>query len=66
MEDGDKWEIPPQFYPAIKQAAVIIKNSPNKPVANAFLSFLKSEEGRTLLSRYGLILIPPSSPGQAE
>ena len=64
MEDGDKWEIPTQFYPAIKQAAVIIKNSPNKPMANAFLAFIKGEEGRTLLSRYGLT--PPSSPEKTE
>ena len=54
MKSGEKWEIPPGYYPPIKQEAVMINSSPNKATVRAFLEFVKSEEGRTTLARYGL------------
>lgn len=59
MKSGEKWEIPPEYYPPIKQEAVMINSSPNKAIARAFLEFVKSEEGRTILARYGLT--PPGA-----
>jgi len=53
MKAGDRWEVPLQLYPPILQAAVIIHSSPNKGAANAFLNYVKSDEGRKLLSKYG-------------
>jgi molybdate transport system substrate-binding protein len=58
MKEGDLWEIPENLYPPIEQAAVIIHSSPNKTTAKAFLEFVKSDEGRNILSRYGLTLPP--------
>ena len=54
MKSGERREVPAEFYPPIQQSAVIIQSSPNKAAANAFLEFVKSEEGRNLLSSYGL------------
>jgi molybdate transport system substrate-binding protein len=59
MKGGEKWEIPAEDYPPIQQEAVIINSSPNKPAAKAFLEFVKSQEGREILSDYGLT--PPGA-----
>jgi molybdate transport system substrate-binding protein len=59
MKGGERWEIPRDFYPPLEQAAVIIHSSPNKAAASAFLEFVKSDEGRSVLSKYGFT--PPSS-----
>jgi molybdate transport system substrate-binding protein len=60
MKGGERWEIPRDLYPPLEQAAVIIHSSPNKAGASAFLEFVKSDEGRDVLAKYGLT--PPSSP----
>jgi molybdate transport system substrate-binding protein len=59
MKNGQKWEIPAEYYPPIKQEAVMINSSPNKTAARAFLEFVKSEQGRKILSGYGLT--PPEA-----
>jgi ABC-type molybdate transport system substrate-binding protein len=46
-------ELKPGSYPAIEQAAVIITSTKNKAGADAFLAFLKSEQGRDLLHAHG-------------
>jgi molybdate transport system substrate-binding protein len=46
-------ELPKDSYPAIEQAAVIRKSAQNRDGADAFLKFLKSDEGRRLLRAYG-------------
>src|SRR6202011_274158 len=53
MKDGNKWEIPADSYPAIKQAAVILKASKNKDAARRFLDFVKGSQGREILQRLG-------------
>jgi molybdate transport system substrate-binding protein len=60
MQGGDRWEIPANLYPPIRQAAVIVHSSSNKAAASAFLAYVKSEEGRAILSKFGLT--PPASP----
>jgi molybdate transport system substrate-binding protein len=60
MKGGEQWEIPAELYPALEQAAVVIHSSTNKTAARAFLEFVKSEEGRKILMKYGLT--PPPSP----
>jgi molybdate transport system substrate-binding protein len=59
MKGGERWEIPTDLYPPIQQAAVIIRTSSHKAAANAFLEFVKSDEGRKLLSNYGFT--PPQA-----
>jgi molybdate transport system substrate-binding protein len=61
MKGGERWEIPAEYYPAIQQEAVIINASPNKTAAKAFLEFVKSDEGRQILSKFGLTPPAPSS-----
>jgi len=56
MKGGERWEIPENLYPAIEQAAVVVNASPNKEAARAFLGYVKSEEGRNVLSNYGFML----------
>ena len=53
MKDGNKWEIPADSYPAIKQAAVILKASKDKDAARRFLDFVNGSEGREILQRFG-------------
>jgi molybdate transport system substrate-binding protein len=63
MKGGDQWEIPAEVYPAMLQQAVIISASPKKTVAKEFLEFVKSEEGRKILSNYGFTRPgPPAKP----
>jgi molybdate transport system substrate-binding protein len=64
MKDGKRWEIPADSYPAIEQAAVMLKNARDKDAARAFLEFVKSEPGRTTLAKYGFA-IPPAGPSPA-
>jgi molybdate transport system substrate-binding protein len=46
-------EIPPDDYPPIIQAAVILKSSRNKELADQFLKFLKEPATVALMERYG-------------
>jgi molybdate transport system substrate-binding protein len=61
MKGGDSWEIPADDYPPILQKAVVVNASQNKSAAKAFLAYVKSEEGRQILSKYGL-----SSPAASQ
>jgi molybdate transport system substrate-binding protein len=60
MKGGERWEIPGNYYPPLQQAAVMINASSNRAAAKAFLEFIKSKEGRKILSKYGLP--PPEKP----
>jgi len=58
-EKGRYVEIPAADYPAIEQAAVILKSSSSKETASQFVSFLKTPEIQSLLRSYGFSV--PSS-----
>ncbi|MGH9773529.1 MAG: molybdate ABC transporter substrate-binding protein [Candidatus Acidiferrales bacterium] len=62
---GAYWKIPGDFYEPIQQGAVIMKSSPNKASARAFLDFLQSADGKEAMRRYGFE-IPGDSPKSAE
>ncbi len=53
MKTGKRWNVPPDRYPSIEQAVVILKSSPNKQAAVSFLTFLKSPPARATFERYG-------------
>ncbi|HXN86648.1 MAG TPA: molybdate ABC transporter substrate-binding protein [Candidatus Binataceae bacterium] len=54
MKDTGKYfEIPGADYPAIEQAAVIVKSSKKKDLARKFLSFLRTPEIVALMEHYG-------------
>jgi molybdate transport system substrate-binding protein len=60
VSSGKYWEIPLDAYPELRQAAGVISASKQKKAAQAFLDFVLSPEGRTVLQEYGLT--PPSHP----
>ncbi len=53
MKNGNKWEIPADSYPPIKQAAVMLKASKNKDAARRFLDFVSGPQSREILQRFG-------------
>jgi molybdate transport system substrate-binding protein len=52
-EKGKYFEIASTDYPAIEQAAVILKSSQKKALARKFISFLRTPETIELMRRYG-------------
>jgi molybdate transport system substrate-binding protein len=56
MKDGKSWKVPPEMHPAIEQGAIVLKDAKNKDGARAFLQFVKSEDGRAILAKYGFAL----------
>jgi len=53
---GQYAEIPTDAYPAIQQAAVIVKSSPKKDIARQFMDYLKTPEIQAVLRDYGFTL----------
>jgi molybdate transport system substrate-binding protein len=60
MKTGEKWDVPAEMYPPIKQSAVMLKSSKNKGAARAFLEFVKSAKGREILQRSGFTVPTPA------
>ncbi len=52
-DSGRYWTVPPDYYPALKQAVIIMQGSRNKKLALEFLQFLKKPESVEVLKRYG-------------
>lgn len=59
MKKGNKWEIPADSYPPIKQTAVILRASKNKDAARRFLDFVSGPRGREILQRFGFSVPTP-------
>ena len=55
-EAGKYWELPPDSYPELRQAAGIVSSSKRKQAAQAFLSYMTSPEGTAVLERYGFVV----------
>lgn len=54
MEGKGKYlEVPPEDYPAIQQACVVLKRSQKKDVAREFLKFMKTPDVAEVLREYG-------------
>jgi len=47
------WAVPADLYAPILQDAVLLKPGETEPAARAFLEFLRSDEGRAIIARYG-------------
>jgi molybdate transport system substrate-binding protein len=52
-DKGRYWEVPPDYYPPLSQAAVILTSAHNRRDAATFLTFLQEDESRRLLEQYG-------------
>jgi molybdate transport system substrate-binding protein len=54
MQDkGKYWQVPDSAYPAVEQAAVVLKGSRESGAARAFLEYLKTREARAIFEKNG-------------
>jgi molybdate transport system substrate-binding protein len=53
LTSGSAWIVPQDLYHAIKQDAVIIKNSKNKQQANDFMEFIQSAKAQQVMQDFG-------------
>ena len=53
---GKFWEVPADFYPPLDQGAVMISHAQHKKEAVKFLSYMKGQEARNTLKRFGFSL----------
>jgi molybdate transport system substrate-binding protein len=60
---GRYWEIPAEAHPPIEQGVVQLKGARKPILAANFLEFLKSNEGRAIMTRYGFV-VPNSEAGR--
>lgn len=58
---GRYWVVPAGSYPPLEQAAVIVARSKEKQLARAFLDYLKTPEGRAILTHYGFAKPAPEN-----
>ncbi|MEN8169655.1 MAG: molybdate ABC transporter substrate-binding protein [Pseudomonadota bacterium] len=52
-QPGSQWVIPDDYYQPISQQAVLLKRGEQNAAAVAFISFLRSNEARTIIRDYG-------------
>lgn len=61
-ERGSYVEVPASEYPAIEQAAVVLKSSPQKELARQLLAYLKTPAIQELMRSYGFAAPRVASP----
>src|ERR1700693_157292 len=59
MKNGNRWEIPEDSYPAIKQTVLQLKASKNNDAARRFVDFGSGPQGREILQRFGFNVPTP-------
>jgi molybdate transport system substrate-binding protein len=57
LSGGQRWEIPPDFYPSIRQTVVVLKAAANRAAAQEFVNFVIKGPGRALLLQHDFL--PP-------
>jgi molybdate transport system substrate-binding protein len=50
---GKYWEVPTDYYPALRQGVVVLSHSQHKKEAAEFVEYMKTKEVTELLTRYG-------------
>ncbi len=50
---GKKWDVPVSFYDPLKQDVVILEKGKNNPGAKALWEFLKSDQAKLIIKKYG-------------
>jgi molybdate transport system substrate-binding protein len=55
-EDGRYWNVPLDAYPRIEQGGVILKAVQDRGATETLRDFLRGEQGRAVLQRYGFVL----------
>ncbi len=52
-DGGSRWIVPQAMYDPIRQDAVLLAKGTDQPAAAALLDYLKGEEARAIIERYG-------------
>ncbi len=50
---GSRWDVPQDLYEPIRQDAVLLKTGADDPAATAFVDFLKTDEAKAIIAKYG-------------
>jgi molybdate transport system substrate-binding protein len=50
---GSRWDVPQDLFTPLRQDALLLRPGADSAAARAFLAFLKSDEARTVIERYG-------------
>jgi len=50
---GSRWDVPAQAHDPIRQDAVLLKRAAENPAARAFADFLRSDQARAVIKRFG-------------
>lgn len=58
---GSSWLVPATLHDPIDQQAVLLTRGADSKAANAYIEFLKSEDARTIIARYGYALPQPDT-----
>ena len=58
---GSSWLVPATFHEPIDQQAVLLTRGADKKAAKAFMTFLKSDDARTIIAGYGYALPEPDT-----
>lgn len=56
---GHYWLVPPADYPPLEQGAVLTKTGSAKPLAKAYMEFLRGDPARKIFDKYGFHLPKP-------
>jgi molybdate transport system substrate-binding protein len=51
--DGSYWRVPASLYTPLRQDAMLLVHGQDKPAARAFLDFVRQDEARALIRRFG-------------
>jgi len=52
-QPGSRWDVPTEAYEPIRQDAVMLKRAADNPAAQAFADFLRSDQARPVIERFG-------------
>ncbi|WP_078117782.1 molybdate ABC transporter substrate-binding protein [Thiosocius teredinicola] len=52
-DGGSRWIVPQEMYDPIRQDAVLLAKGTDQPAAAALLDYLKGDEARAIIERYG-------------
>lgn len=58
---GSAWRVPASLHPPLTHEAVLLASGARSDAARAFMAFLKHEEAREIMRRYGYVV--PGVPG---
>ena len=58
---GSSWLVPAALHDPIEQQAVLLTRGAASEAANAYMAFLKSDDARKIIARYGYALPEPDT-----